>query len=76
MSQSIADRFVECLAAIKALDTSNLDDPMRHAVRKCKMSAEIVLSHAIDQAWAHVELANMIPDDFLKAIETAKETAK
>jgi len=70
---STADRFIELMAAIKALTTDGIDDPMRHAVRQCKDNANMILDDAINQAWGLVEIGRNIPKDCADAVAEAKK---
>lgn len=72
-AQSTADRFIELMAAIKSLQTDNNDEPMRHAVRRCKNNANMILDDAISQAWGLVEIARQLPKDCADAVADVKK---
>jgi hypothetical protein len=49
MSESLNDRAISALVAVKSIDVSN-DHPMRHAVRTIRDSAQNCLGNAFAQA--------------------------
>lgn len=68
MSESLADRAVTTLAAVKSLGDQLPDDhPMRHSVREMKYLAQSILSSSIDEAQRLVFAASRIVNDYDKA---------
>jgi hypothetical protein len=57
--KSLADRAVETLAAVRAMDTGvALEHPERHTVRELKATAEQIIEQALRQAARLAESAN------------------
>ena len=49
--QSLADTFVETLAAVRAMDNDiGLDNPERHVIRDLKRDAEALIADALRRA--------------------------
>lgn len=74
MSQSIADQFIEVMAAIRAIDIAS-NDPMRHVMRNLKQEAEQTLSDAIRRAGVLAYHARDVRRDAAEAIKEAVEAA-
>lgn len=66
MSESIADRFVTALAAVREINPDN-SHPMRHALRGMKREAEAILSDAIERAYGIAMMAETVKVEFDKA---------
>lgn len=50
-SQSLADTFVETLAAVRAMDNGiGLEHPERHVIRDLKRNAEALIADALRRA--------------------------
>lgn len=74
---SIADRFIESMAALNALDRlTDIDRPMRHQVRMIKAQARHMLDSAIRHAWELAIVAEGMARDAEKAIKEASESNK
>lgn len=65
MSESLSDRAVEVIAAIRAVPTyPGFDDnPIRHHVRALKCEAANILSDALTRAYSLTRLAHEIADE-------------
>ena len=65
--QSLADRAVEALAAVRAMDAGvELTHPERHAVRDLKRAAEAILDTALRQAYMLTHAAQNLSEDMRK----------
>lgn len=74
MSQSIADQFIDTMAALRALDIAS-DDPMRHVMRSLKQEAEQIISEALRHAWTLAHHARDAQKDASVAVKEAVEAA-
>ncbi|MBD8632778.1 hypothetical protein IFT74_15545 [Oxalobacteraceae sp. CFBP 8755] len=72
MSQSIADQFIDTMAALRALDIAS-DDPMRHVMRSLKQEAEQIISEALRSAWTLAHHARNAQKDAAVAVKEALE---
>ncbi len=76
MSQSIADQFIDTMAALRALDIDIAsDDPMRHVMRSLKQEAEQIISGALRSAWTLARHARNAQRDTAVAVKEAVEAA-
>ena len=65
--QSLADRAIETLAAVRAMDDGvELAHPERHAVHELKRAAEAILDTALRQAYMLAHAAQDLREDMRK----------
>ena len=65
--QSLADRAIETLAAVRAMDDGvELAHPERHAARELKRAAEAILDTALRQAYMLALAAQDLREDMRK----------
>jgi Na+-translocating ferredoxin:NAD+ oxidoreductase RnfC subunit len=74
MSQSIADQFIDTMAALRAITPEN-DEPMRHSIRMIKHEAEMIIEEALRRAYAMSYQARAIQKDAADAIKEAVSAA-
>jgi len=74
VSQSIADQFIEVMAAVRAIDIAS-DDPMRHVMRSLKQEAEQIISEALRRAGLLAYHARTVQHDAAEAVKEAVEAA-
>lgn len=74
MSQSIADQFIDTMAAIRAIDIAS-DDPMRYVMRNLKQEAEQAISDALRHARVIAYHARDVQRDAAGAVKEAVEAA-
>jgi hypothetical protein len=76
MADSIADRFIDTMAAIRELEAlSSPDQPMWFQVNQLQMHAERVLDNAIRSAWEIAHTAKRIPKEAKQAANEAVKAA-
>lgn len=76
MADSIADRFIETMATIKALDAlTDTSQPMWFQVHQMQIHAEQVLDNAIRLAWAISKTAQRLPNDAKEEVAEAVKAA-
>lgn len=70
-NQSLSDLFIDVMAQLRALDISNNDEPMRHAIRSLKMTAESTIECALRSASSIAYHAGSLPRDCEEAVKEA-----
>jgi len=74
MNQSIADDFIEVMAALRAINPDN-DEPMRHSMQMLKSEGEQIISEALRRARHIAYHARLIQKDAASAVKDAVAAA-